>query len=94
MMQFASTKKKAVVPSQSLEKVTKVKCAEKELTHIDLDKISNLDDLKQYDLDTLKHSLRSRGLKCGGTANERRERLFGVKGLQPENYPRKWLARR
>lgn len=34
----------------------------------------------------------ARGLKCGGTAHERAERLFSVKDLQPKNYPKNLLA--
>ena len=33
-----------------------------------------------------------RGLKCGGTVEQRAERLFSVKGLKPKKYPAKLLA--
>uniref|UniRef100_A0A914WR40 Replication stress response regulator SDE2 n=1 Tax=Plectus sambesii TaxID=2011161 RepID=A0A914WR40_9BILA len=59
---------------------------------IDLDTIESADDLKSLSLDHLKHALEERGLKCGGSLNERAERLFSVKGLSPEQYPKNIVA--
>jgi hypothetical protein len=38
-------------------------------------------DLEAFGLDRLKQELMSRGLKCGGTLEQRAQRLFSVKGL-------------
>ena len=48
---------------------------------IDLDTVSSVEELLTYGLDGLKQELMSRGLKCGGTLEQRAERLFSVKGL-------------
>lgn len=48
---------------------------------VDLDKISSVDELLAYGLDSLKEELMRRGLKCGGTLEQRAERLYSVKGL-------------
>ncbi|VEL36952.1 unnamed protein product [Protopolystoma xenopodis] len=44
-------------------------------------------------LNVLKLSLQSRQLKCGGTALERAQRLFAVRGLTLEQYPDKLRAK-
>lgn len=49
-------------------------------------------DLHHFGLDHLKHALTSRGLKAGGTLQERAERLFSVKGLGPDAIPNHLLA--
>uniref|UniRef100_A0A914UQX4 SDE2-like C-terminal domain-containing protein n=1 Tax=Plectus sambesii TaxID=2011161 RepID=A0A914UQX4_9BILA len=59
---------------------------------IDLETIESADDLKSLSLDHLKHALEERGLKCGGSLNERAERLFSVKGLSPDQYPKNIVA--
>ncbi|KAI6186790.1 Cathepsin X [Aphelenchoides besseyi] len=59
---------------------------------VDLDKFESAKQLESLGLLHLKHALESRGLKCGGTLEERSERLFSVKGLQPEDYPKKICA--
>ncbi|XP_045187140.2 splicing regulator SDE2-like [Mercenaria mercenaria] len=46
-----------------------------------LDDISSIEELVQLGLDRLKQELLDRGLKCGGTLEQRAERLFSVKGL-------------
>ena len=64
---------------------------EKELLFddINIDVIGNVDDLKKLGLDHLKHLLKIRKLKCGGNLDDRAARLFSIKGLAPENYPKK-----
>jgi hypothetical protein len=42
------------------------------------------EDLYQYGGDVLKKALMSRGLKCGGTIEERASRLFAVRGLRSD----------
>ncbi len=51
---------------------------------VDLCEFSSAAELEGIGLDRLKAALLSRGLKCGGTLQERSERLFSVKGLKPE----------
>jgi hypothetical protein len=55
---------------------------------IDLDSIKTVDELTALGLDHLKHALESRGLKCGGNLQERAARLFSVKGMTPDAYPK------
>ena len=51
---------------------------------IELDNVSSIAELLKYGLDPLKQELMKRGLKCGGTLEQRAERLFSVKGLTQE----------
>lgn len=51
---------------------------------INLDSISSAAELLEYGLDIMKQELMNRGLKCGGTLEQRAERLFSVKGLTQE----------
>lgn len=37
-------------------------------------------------MDRLKEALEALGLKCGGTMEQRAERLFSVKGKAPEEF--------
>ncbi|CAL1531264.1 unnamed protein product [Lymnaea stagnalis] len=48
---------------------------------INLDDFKSSQELAQLGLEVLKNALMVRGLKCGGTLQERAERLFLVKGL-------------
>eukprot|EP00486_Rosalina_sp_Unknown_P014576 CAMPEP_0201577758 /NCGR_PEP_ID=MMETSP0190_2-20130828/24266_1 /ASSEMBLY_ACC=CAM_ASM_000263 /TAXON_ID=37353 /ORGANISM="Rosalina sp." /LENGTH=115 /DNA_ID=CAMNT_0048010117 /DNA_START=112 /DNA_END=455 /DNA_ORIENTATION=- len=43
---------------------------------IDLSSIKDVDQLKKFGFDTLKKELQIYGLKCGGTLEQRAERLF------------------
>ena len=61
---------------------------------IDLDQMKSVSDLEVLGLDRLKEALRIRGLKCGGTLQERAQRLWAVKGLAPEDYPSQLLVKR
>ncbi len=51
---------------------------------VDLSKYTSAADLEAVGLDRLKAELMERGLKCGGTLQQRAERLFSVKGLAPD----------
>lgn len=51
---------------------------------LDLENFASAEELEQLGLDALKAVLMSRGLKCGGTLQQRAERLFSVKGLSQE----------
>lgn len=51
---------------------------------VDLDRYDSKEELANLGLERLKNALMTRGLKCGGTLEERAERLFSVKGLSPD----------
>ncbi|CAJ0574594.1 unnamed protein product, partial [Mesorhabditis spiculigera] len=44
--------------------------------------------LQALGLDHLRHSLEARGLKCGGSLEERAARLYSIKGLPADKYPK------
>ncbi|CBY09287.1 unnamed protein product [Oikopleura dioica] len=60
---------------------------------IDLEKVDSIDALLDYSLDHLKFALSQRKLKTGGALQERAKRLFSVKGLSPDQYPKKVRAK-
>jgi hypothetical protein len=48
---------------------------------LDLNAIANPEELEKLGLEGLKLELKRRGMKCGGTLQERAQRIFSVKGL-------------
>ncbi|KAK3597350.1 hypothetical protein CHS0354_034593 [Potamilus streckersoni] len=60
---------------------------------IDLEAIGSPEELEALGLERLKAELMSRGIKCGGTIQERSKRLFSVKGLTPDQYDKSILAK-
>ncbi|KAL7557708.1 hypothetical protein ACA910_018503 [Epithemia clementina (nom. ined.)] len=62
------------------------------LTASELEQIQAVSELEALGLDRLKETLRSMGVKCGGTLQQRAERLFSLKGLQPQDYPKCLLS--
>ena len=48
--------------------------------HLDLSAFSSWEELASLGLDRLKSALMALGLKCGGTLEERAQRLFSTKG--------------
>lgn len=50
---------------------------------VDLDSYKSFEELTELGLDCLKQELQVRGLKCGGTLEERAKRLWSVRGKQP-----------
>lgn len=50
---------------------------------INLEDYSSVADLEELGLDYLKSALMERGMKCGGTLQERAQRLYSVRGLEP-----------
>eukprot|EP00299_Pterocystis_sp_00344_P007828 c2716_g1_i3.p1 GENE.c2716_g1_i3~~c2716_g1_i3.p1 ORF type:complete len:281 (+),score=91.12 c2716_g1_i3:844-1686(+) len=54
---------------------------------INLDTITSVEQLAELGMDVLKRELSRRFLKCGGSLNERAQRLFSVKGLVPSQIP-------
>ena len=55
----------------------------------DLDKCKSTQELEELGPDRLKSILLGMGVKCGGTTQQRAERLFALKGLRREEYPQK-----
>ncbi|KAG7176412.1 Splicing factor 3A subunit 3-like, partial [Homarus americanus] len=52
--------------------------------HLDLSAFSSSEELMSLGLDRLKSALMALGLKCGGTLEERAQRLFKTKGMSVE----------
>jgi len=61
--------------------------------NLELDDYSTVEDLEQLGLEVLKTALTCRGLKCGGTLQQRAERLFSVKGLSHDDIPSTLFAK-
>jgi len=60
---------------------------------LELDNYDTAQDLEQVGLEVLKAALMCRGLKCGGTLQQRAERLFSVKGLSQDGIPPSLFAK-
>uniref|UniRef100_W5L2K6 SDE2 telomere maintenance homolog (S. pombe) n=1 Tax=Astyanax mexicanus TaxID=7994 RepID=W5L2K6_ASTMX len=60
---------------------------------LDLLCVSGVEDLVALGLERLKEELMQRGMKCGGTLQERAARLFSVKGLSPDQIDPALLAK-
>ena len=86
---FALAKKK--------EEEAKLKSEEEkpkvDFSDIELEKVESPGDLEKLGLDHLKFLLQVRKLKCGGTLADRVNRLYSVKNLTPEQYPKKIRAK-
>ncbi|GMT09254.1 hypothetical protein PFISCL1PPCAC_551, partial [Pristionchus fissidentatus] len=59
---------------------------------VDLETVAGVEELESLGLHHLKHALEARGLKCGGALQERAARLWSVKGLKKEEYPKAIVA--
>ncbi|XP_066509813.1 splicing regulator SDE2 isoform X2 [Hoplias malabaricus] len=55
--------------------------------------VNCVEDLEVLGLERLKAELLQRGMKCGGTLQERAARLFSVRGLNPEQIDPAFLAK-
>ncbi|XP_009294660.1 splicing regulator SDE2 isoform X1 [Danio rerio] len=60
---------------------------------LDLLSVSGPEQLEALGLERLKKELMERGMKCGGTLQERAARLFSVKGLTPDQIDPSLLAK-
>eukprot|EP00752_Nemacystus_decipiens_P010210 g9098.t1 len=60
---------------------------------LDLKKFHDADELRALGMDRLKEGLEALGLKCGGTLEQRADRLFSVKGKKPEEIDQKLKAK-
>lgn len=61
---------------------------------LNLEEINSAAELKVLGLERLKSELQARGLKCGGTLQERAARLFLLKTTPVEMLPKKLLAKK
>lgn len=52
---------------------------------VNLDGFSSAEELESVGAERLKVSLQALGLKCGGTLQERAQRLFSTKGKEPKD---------
>jgi splicing factor 3A subunit 3 len=57
------------------------------------DDYNSVSDLLEVGDDMIKSALSHRGLKTGGTSLDRATRLYAVKGLNPDQYPAKFVAK-
>ncbi|KAL7834038.1 hypothetical protein AOLI_G00289980 [Acnodon oligacanthus] len=60
---------------------------------LDLLSVDGVEDLEALGLERLKAELMQRGMKCGGTLQERAARLFSVRGLSPAQIDPALLAK-
>ncbi|ESN96303.1 hypothetical protein HELRODRAFT_68394 [Helobdella robusta] len=61
--------------------------------HLDLSAFSSWEELASLGLDRLKSALMALGLKCGGTLEERAQRLFASKGKELSELDASFLAK-
>lgn len=60
---------------------------------LELENFNSVAELEELGLDRLKYALMALGMKCGGTLQQRAERLFSVKGLQKSEIDPSLLAK-
>eukprot|EP00536_Pseudo-nitzschia_multiseries_P000716 jgi/Psemu1/1633/gm1.1633_g len=60
---------------------------------LDLDSYKSAEELRELGLDRLKSALLALNVKCGGTLEQRADRLFSLKGLDPKDFPMKVRAK-
>ena len=60
---------------------------------VNLDEFTSASQLESLGLDSLKSELMSRGLKCGGTLQQRAERLWAVKGKTKDEIDPSFFAK-
>jgi len=74
---------------EKVDNLTIKKASKPAAKPFDLNICQSVDELKSLGADELKRILLSMGLKCGGTIDQRAERLFSLKGLRRDEYPSK-----
>jgi len=67
--------------SETVETVRETPSLTRPLESLNLEDFSSAEELESVGLEVLKFSLTELGLKCGGTLQERAQRLFSTKGL-------------
>ena len=60
---------------------------------VDLDQFQSVAELEALGLERLKQALMARQLKCGGTLQQRADRLFSVKGKTKDEIDPKLFAK-
>ncbi|XP_016298333.1 protein SDE2 homolog [Sinocyclocheilus anshuiensis] len=93
--QNASTEedKSQVAPTEAPSGPAETSQAQEEVEGpLDLLSVSGPEQLEALGLERLKKELMERGMKCGGTLQERAARLFSVKGLSPDQIDPALLA--
>lgn len=60
---------------------------------LDLLSVRGVEQLEALGLEQVKKELMERGMKCGGTLQERAARLFSVRGLTPDQIDPALLAK-
>ncbi|XP_073700755.1 splicing regulator SDE2 [Garra rufa] len=86
--------KPQVEPTEAPSTPAESKQAQEEVEGpLDLLSVSGPEQLEALGLERLKKELMERGMKCGGTLQERALRLFSVKGLSPEQIDPALLAK-
>ena len=60
---------------------------------LDLEQYKSVKELEELGLDRLKSALLALKVKCGGTLQQRAERLFSLKGLDYKDFPKKVRAK-
>eukprot|EP00055_Hartaetosiga_balthica_P004645 m.12528 g.12528 ORF g.12528 m.12528 type:complete len:519 (-) comp4009_c0_seq1:274-1830(-) len=66
----------------------------KEMEAVNLDAYTSAEQLESLGIEGLKSALVSVGLKCGGTLQQRAQRLFSTKGLSPDQWPKSIKAKK
>ncbi|CAK9140511.1 unnamed protein product [Ilex paraguariensis] len=82
---------KPVVQEETVSAIRNVSEIEKPL---DFDEFNSAVDMEVLGMERLKSELQARGLKCGGTLQERAARLFMLKTTPLEMIPKKLLAKK
>lgn len=84
--------------TEEVEKKNEEKSEEIAIATIKIDLESNeyqsANDLLKFGLDGLKNELIRRGLKSGGTLQERADRLWSVRGIKPKHIDKKLRAKK
>lgn len=84
--------------TEEVEKKNEEKSEEVAIATIKIDLESNeyqsANDLLKFGLDGLKNELIRRGLKSGGTLQERADRLWSVRGIKPKHIDKKLRAKK
>ncbi|KAL3308888.1 silencing defective protein Sde2 [Cichlidogyrus casuarinus] len=87
-------KRKAPLETDPLSEEKKKKVIEAPpLTEDEIKSAETPKDLESYSLEALKSTLTARGVKCGGSLSERAQRLFLIRDLKPDQYPKNLLAK-
>jgi len=91
-----------IVPIPSNDKKEEISKAPLETTPVkvptkpellDLEQYKSVEELEALGLERLKSALLALKVKCGGTLQQRAERLFSLKGLEYKDFPKKVRAK-